>query len=501
MKTISNAIVLILLLMASLKSYGQFNLSGKIINYTGKEELKINVPLVFGFYKENSIPIPVTKDGTFNITLPISETKFANLIFQRKFFGLLLNPGKDLALTLNVKDTAMKLTIGSAIAENKIMQAVDIEEYPFFFAKDQSKLAKFSYSQLQDSVVKPYIAQRDEKLKKVKAAKISDKDKALIRTELISITYNYLSDVARTGYVEKSLINGLIIDIFDASNPKPPIFLAGPQFYGFIDNYIRYLETKAFVKIKEENIPSNKPIPYFGISLDSANIFVKKYSKPQWRLLGAIKNLPLTVVEEYAYQLIINAIQYKELKQATDLASTFRKQFPTSKHLTSITTQINSLKAILVQNEKNERIKIASNYEQINSIYDIIRPLKGKVIYLDVWGTWCGPCKEELKHIPELKAKFKEKDVAYVYLDLDDDNLDAQWKEFIKVNNMEGLHLRKSRQTIVPFWKELLANATDKAEYYPQYFIFDKEGKLVVSKAKRPSEKEELYAQIEQFLK
>ena len=140
------------------------------------------------------------------------------------------------------------------------------------------------------------------------------------------------------------------------------------------------------------------------------------------------------------------------------------------------------------------------NFEKISSIYDVINRLKGKVVYLDVWGTWCGPCKEELKYTPELKVRFKDKDVAFVYLDLDEDNLDSQWRAFIITNNMEGLHLRKSRQTIVPFWKELLANSEDKEEYYPQYFIFDKEGKLVVSKAKRPSEKEELYTQIEQFL-
>ena len=494
-------IVLFFLLTASVSGHAQFKLSGKIINYSSTEDLKINIPLVFGFYKENSIPIPVSKDGTFNITLPISQTRFANLIFQRKFFTMLLSPGKGLAFNLNVIDTSLKLTSGTALPENKIMQTVDLEEYPFFFAKGQDKLTQFSYSQLQDSVIKPYIAKRDEKLKKVMESQISAKDKSMISSELTAISYNYLNDLARTGYIEKTLINELIIELFDATNPKLPVFSAGPQFYSFIDNYVRYLETKAFVKIKAEHIPPNKPIPYFGISLDSANLFVKRYSKAQWRLLGAMNNLPLNIVEDYAYQLIINAVQYKELKQAMDLSLLFRSQFPKSKHLTAITPKIDGLKSLLAENEKNKKITIADNYEKINSIYDVIKPLKGKVVYLDVWGTWCGPCKEELKYIPELKNKFKDKDVAYVYLDLDDDNLDSQWKEFIKVNNMEGLHLRKTRQTIVPFWKELLANSADQAEYYPQYFIFDKEGKLVVSKAKRPSERESLYAQIEQFLK
>ncbi|RZK25851.1 MAG: TlpA family protein disulfide reductase [Flavobacterium sp.] len=385
--------------------------------------------------------------------------------------------------------------------ENKVMQHVNVEEYPFFFAKDQEKLVKLSYLELQENVLKPYLAQRDEKINKVMAANISSRDKKLIITELKAIAFNYLNDVARIGFIDKAAVTKFIIDVFDASNPTPEIFPAGPQFYGYIDNYVRYLETKAFLKIGEEKIPPSQPIPYFGISLDSANIFVKKYSKAQWRFLGAATNLPLNIVEQYTFQLITNSIVNKELRQAIDLTSAFQKLFPKSEHLIPINEQINGLKSILAENENNAAIKILANFENTQSIYEVIKSLKGKVVYLDVWGTWCGPCKEELKFNPELKAKFKGKDVVFVYLDLDDDNLDHAWREFIKVNQMEGLHLRKSRQTIVPFWKELLANATDKTEYYPQYFIFDKTGKLVVTKAKRPSQKDELYTQIEEFLK
>ena len=80
----------------------------------------------------------------------------------------------------------------------------------------------------------------------------------------------------------------------------------------------------------------------------------------------------------------------------------------------------------------------------------LVKSFKGKVVYLDIWGTWCGPCKDELTYVPELKAHFKGKDVVYIYLDMDEDDKDATWREFIKVNNMEGLHLRKNRKTIEP---------------------------------------------------
>jgi thiol-disulfide isomerase/thioredoxin len=499
MKTPYRSLALFILLVTSIQCFGQFKLTGKIINYSGKEELQINIPVVFGFYQTNTLSIPIAKDGTFNISLPIKETKFSNLIFQRKFYGLLLDEGKNLVLQLNERDSTLKLTGGTSLSENKVMQAVDVEAYPFFL-KDADKFSKLNLEQLNLQVLVPYFAQRDEKINKVMKSRISPKAKLLISLELRSIAYNYLNDLARTQVSNRPTVDSLVLYVFDKSDTKPSIFPAGPQYYAFIDNYVRYLETKAFRKIKSDKIPPNEPIPYFGISLDSANIFVKKYSKPQWRFMGALKNLPTNVVEQYALQQIISAYEDKDLKQTEQLTTAFKQSYPLSKHLAYLKTKINRLKALLNANEQNAEIKIYNGYEKVSSIYQIINQYKGKVVYLDIWGTWCGPCKMEIPYLPKLKERFKDKDIVYVYLDIDEDGEDKRWKEFIKVNAITGIHLRKSRATIDPFWKEILANATDKAEYYPQYFIFDKEGKLVVTKALRPSNKEELYKQLSVYI-
>ena len=108
-------ILLVITLLYYLSAGAQFKLSGKVLEYDGKTELKINIPLVFGFYKENSIPIPIAKDGSFSVVLPIKETKFANLIYKRIFHTLLLNPSKN--LTANLKDTTLILTSGTALTE------------------------------------------------------------------------------------------------------------------------------------------------------------------------------------------------------------------------------------------------------------------------------------------------------------------------------------------------------------------------------------------------
>jgi thiol-disulfide isomerase/thioredoxin len=490
---------LLLLMLAGISMFAQFKLEGKIMNYTGKAALAINIPLVYGFHQENSISIPVSKDGTFRITLPVETPKFGNLIFQRVFHTLLLTNGKRLTVTLDESDKKMTLLSGTALPENKLLQDINIEEQPFFMNEQLlSHFEKCSFIPLNAELIVPYFAKAKEKTDRINAADISPLYKKMIALEVKSVTYNYISDFARTQVSNRQVIDSIIISVFDKSSITPTVLPAGPQYYSFVDNYLRYLETKAFLKIRKENIRPEDPIPYYQISLDSANIIVKKYGKPFWRWIGSINNLPDVVNEQYTFQQIVNLYNDKDLTQTVALSEAFKKHFPSGKYNRDIDHKVDTLKGMLAQNESNSNIQVVKH--DIQSVYDVIAGFKGKVVYLDVWGTWCGPCKEELKHIPQLRSAFIDKDVVFLYLDMDEDDREAIWKEFIKVNGLTGIHFRKNRQTIAPLWKELLANNQDKAEYYPQYFIFDKAGKLAVSKAFRPSDKETLYQQINAVL-
>nr|WP_294874440.1 TlpA disulfide reductase family protein [uncultured Pedobacter sp.] len=494
-------IALFCLMFAAVQASAQFNLRGQIINYSGKEDLVVNTPLVYGFHKENSISIPIAKNGTFNITLPTKAQNFVSLIFQRQFYLLLITKNKTLTASINENDKKLELLSGTALSENKLLQKINIMENPVFMEEQARHFYEgLSFSELNTRLIQPYFAKRNEKINIVTTSKISLKNKKLITSEVKSVAYNYLNDFARTQLNNKSTIDSMIINIFDNSIIKPEVLPAGPQYYSFADNYLRYLETKAFLKIKKDSIKPTEPIPYYGISLDSANVVVKKYGKPYWRWVGSTKNFPEPVTEQYTYQQIINLYYDKDLRQIAALSDVFKKQFPLSSFNQEINQKVNSLKKMLAQNESNTDIVVLKDYNKIQSVYDVVGKYKGKVVYLDVWGTWCGPCKEELKFMPQLKSAFTNKDVIFLYLDMDEEDRDVIWKEFIKVNGLTGVHFRKNRQTIAPIWKELLADNQDKAEYYPQYFIFDKEGKIAVSKALRPSDKEALYQQINSVL-
>jgi len=66
--------------------------------------------------------------------------------------------------------------------------------------------------------------------------------------------------------------------------------------------------------------------------------------------------------------------------------------------------------------------------------------LKGKVIYIDIWATWCGPCIEELPHLEKLRKKFAQnKEIEFISLSIEDDK--QKWKNYISKNNMQGTQM------------------------------------------------------------
>ncbi|MBC7615440.1 MAG: TlpA family protein disulfide reductase [Pedobacter sp.] len=494
-------ITFLFLITGTVQSYAQFKLSGKIINYTGKEELKVNIPIVFGFKKENSIEIPVDKNGNFSIELPLTEKKFGDLIFEKTFYTYLLSPGKSLTVLCKTKDRTVSTISGTAIKENQLMTSINLRKQPIFMLKEKLFYDSLNtLAAIEEKVIKPWMKIRDQHIQAVKSSLISEQDKTLIIAE---IKYNAINNLSYIKYniPDRKVANDFYLYLYDPLQTTPEVFPAGPEYYTFARHYLGYLGPKAIDNKSKKGLTEKELLDFYKISYDSANVVERKFGKPYLRFMLANNILPLNVNERLTYKEIVDVYNDKDLRLLEPLVNAYTAKFKTGNLVSDAKSLLAKLKLELASNAKNKEIQIIPNFEKINSIYDVINKLKGKVVYLDVWGTWCGPCKEELKYNPDLKAKFKGKAVAYVYLDLDDDNLDTQWREFIITNNMEGLHLRKSRQTIVSFWKELLANTEDKEEYYPQYFIFDKKGKLAVSKAKRPSEKEELYMQIEQFLK
>lgn len=146
--------------------------------------------------------------------------------------------------------------------------------------------------------------------------------------------------------------------------------------------------------------------------------------------------------------------------------------------------------AILKKERFVEGIDISDSEEDI--LGQLKKKYAGKVVYIDVWAVWCGPCISEFSYLPEIKANLKdEEDVVFVYLCAQ--SAKKGWETMIKKHNLKGDNLFLDDKQYGLFDK--VTNVTG----FPTYMLITKEGKLVREGIKRPSAGDQLVDQLMEF--
>lgn len=106
---------------------------------------------------------------------------------------------------------------------------------------------------------------------------------------------------------------------------------------------------------------------------------------------------------------------------------------------------------------------------------------RGKYVYVDVWATWCAPCRAEIPFLKKIEEKYHDKNIEFVSISIDQLKDKDKWKAMVNDKKLGGVQLFADKDWNSQFVKDYGINGI------PRFILIDPDGNVVNANADRPS--------------
>ncbi len=107
-----------------------------------------------------------------------------------------------------------------------------------------------------------------------------------------------------------------------------------------------------------------------------------------------------------------------------------------------------------------------------------LKDFAGKLLYIDLWATWCAPCRAEIPYLEKLKKEYNGKNINFLSIDVYDQK--AKWEQMMKTGKLTGNQLISTDRNM-NFLKVYSVTGI------PRFILLDENGKIISQNAMRPS--------------
>ncbi|MBC7524136.1 MAG: TlpA family protein disulfide reductase [Flavobacterium sp.] len=426
--------------------------------------------LILYFEDNNYLPLSdtiyINEDGTFYFkSFKIKKPQRASIQKNRtQINDIFIAPGYDLTLTGNAKDyitlskTKKLLGVGSVSNQYQfILDSILIERgsQVSVFQLKQVELISFLQERrkLQDSIIGRVFSNttKEKYLSYVKQLVELDNQYQELNRLLQFVNTHKLSYDESISFVKNNLDKNVLRDILNEKNLTSSLYKDG-----IINNeYLDYLVNLDYLK--------------------DSSLKKKSYK------LEKVKNTYEGKVREYVlYKLISTYLKFS--RTFSNLNTNRELVEPYIPLLTNINYK-KSIDILFAQKDKELSttligkpaldFTLEDNFGKKISLHDF----KGKVVYLDVWASWCGPCRAETPSFKLLHEKYKN-DSRVIFISIAARDTFKDWKNALGEDKPEWIQLIDKDDLI---WKSYTAYTI------PNFILINKNGNILKFDAPMPS--------------
>lgn len=389
--------------------------------------------------EQKSVKINTKGEGRIEIN---GESQYANLVYKKSKRLIYLDPKLDLTISFDAENLDKKISFNGANAV--------INTY-----LNDGKLKTMSYDDFK----------MKENLYIKKVDSLYEENSKVLRNAQLPEEFTFLEG-KRLYYQSNTYL---------MYYPFYYPYLSKDESYKASENLLKRTEASVefdakLLKIEEYRSYLKDMIMFKADKLESKNSGDRVADYIQY----VEENITDPKIREFImYGYTIESINNKGLDNTEKIIVAFNKHVNNPKYISDLKALSDKWVKI-----KKGTISPSFSYLDINGKKVSLADLKGSYVYIDVWATWCSPCRGEIPSLKKLEEQYGAKGIHFVSISCDQNK--KSWESMVKKEGLKGIQLHTGGDR--KFMDEYMINGI------PRFILLDREGKIVDANTTRPSD-------------